>query len=542
MDTAAKAESSQRVYPILGIGGVLLGASIATFFGRLLSVGAADIRGALHLDVDSASWIGTTYNMSMMFIGPFSVYLGGILGARRVLLASAVLLTMLTAIMPFAGSFGAFLFLLAVAGLTAGTFYPLTLSFILRNLPQNLIHVGIGAYAFDIVVTTHMAHSYEGWLIAALSWRWIFWTVTLITPLMTVLIAFGIPRQPLPQPKPGQPKPSWRGFLYASLGAAFLYAALDQGLRLDWWRSGTFVALVVSGSFLVLAAAVRHFSRPNPLLNFPFLRRRNTLLLGLTVAIFRFVLLSGVVLVPSYLAVIKGYRPEQTGPVLLWLAIPQIFAGSLAVFLLGKIDARLVLATGFTLVAVGCLMNARISTDWSGNSFEASQLVLAIGEGFAFNGMVGSIILDILNSGSLEKAADVLSFAGFFQTIRLFGGEIGASFIPFFLHRRQVFHTDILSAGIDGGSAPVVARSRLLLGGMHAQAATQDIAFGRAATLFGGTIQRQAYTQAIMDGFMLIAYVATGCLLVVVCLKSLKVGFSQIIAASQNKATPGKAQ
>ena len=112
MDTAAKAESSQRVYPILGIGGVLLGASIATFFGRLLSVGAADIRGALHLDVDSASWIGTTYNMSMMFIGPFSVYLGGILGARRVLLASAVLLTMLTAIMPFAGSFGAFLFLL----------------------------------------------------------------------------------------------------------------------------------------------------------------------------------------------------------------------------------------------------------------------------------------------------------------------------------------------------------------------------------------------------------------------------------------------
>ena len=171
MDTAAKAESSQRVYPILGIGGVLLGASIATFFGRLLSVGAADIRGALHLDVDSASWIGTTYNMSMMFIGPFSVYLGGILGARRVLLASAVLLTMLTAIMPFAGSFGAFLFLLAVAGLTAGTFYPLTLSFILRNLPQNLIHVGIGAYAFDIVVTTHMAHSYEGWLIAALSWQ-----------------------------------------------------------------------------------------------------------------------------------------------------------------------------------------------------------------------------------------------------------------------------------------------------------------------------------------------------------------------------------
>jgi DHA2 family multidrug resistance protein len=540
MDTHAQVEPSHPVHPILGIGGVLLGASIATFFGRLLSVGASDIRGALHLDVDSASWIGTTYNMGLMFIGPFSVYLGGILGPRRVLLASAAILTLLTAIMPFAGSLGALLFLLALAGLTAGTFYPLTLSFILRNLPQNLIHVGIGAYAFDIVVTTHLAHSYEGWMMTTLSWHWIFWTIAFVTPLMIALVSFGIPRQPLPQPKPGQPKPSWRGFLYASLGAAFLYGALDQGLRLDWWRSGTFVALVVSGTFLVLCALVRHFSQPNPLINFPFLRRRNTVLLGLTVATFRFVLLATVVLVPGYLAVIKGYRPEQTGPVLLWLAIPQIFAGSLAVFLLGKIDARLVLAAGFTIVAVGCLMNARISTDWSGNSFDASQLVLAIGEGFAFNGMVGSIILDILNSGSLEKAADVLSFAGFFQTVRLFGGEIGASFIQFFLHRRQVFHADLLAAGVEGGSAPVVSRTRLLLGGMHAGAATQDIAFGRAATIFGGTLQRQAYTQAVMDSFMLIAYAATGCLFIVVCLKSLKVGFSQIIAASHKKATTGQ--
>jgi MFS transporter, DHA2 family, multidrug resistance protein len=542
METSPQAEPSRRVYPILGIGGVLLGASIATFFGRLLSVGASDIRGALQLSVDSASWIGTTYNMSMMFIGPFSVYLGAILGARRVLLGSAVILTMLCAIMPFAGSFGVLLFLLAFAGLTAGTFYPLTLSFILRNLPQNMIHVGIGAYAFDIVVTTHVAHSYEGWLIETLSWRWIFWTVTLITPLMAVLIVFGIPRQPLPQPKPGQPAPSWRGFLYASLGAALLYAALDQGQRLDWWRSGTFVGLVLSGSFLVISAAVRHFSRPNPLVNFPFLRRRNTVLLGMTVATFRFVLLATVVLVPSYLAVIKGYRPEQTGPVLLWLAIPQVFSGFLAVYLLGKIDARLILAAGFALVAIGCLMDARISPAWSGNSFDASQLVLALGEGIAFNGMVGAIILDILNSGSLEKAADVLSFGGFFQTIRLFGGEIGASFIQFFLHRRQVFHSDLLLAGIDGGSAPVVSRTRLLLGGLRPGAATQDVAFGRAAEIFGGTIQRQAYTQAIMDSFMLIAYAAACCLFLVVCLKSLKVGFSQIIAASHKKATPGQPQ
>ncbi len=286
-----------------------------------------------------------------------------------------------------------------LAGLTAGTFYPLTLSFILRNLPQSYLHLGIVAYAMDIVVTTHAATSYEAWVIRVLSWPWLFWTISIVTPVMIVLVVYGIPRQPMPQPKPGQSPPSWRGFLYASLGAALLYGALDQGQRLDWWRSGTFVAMFAAGSFLIASALIRHFSMPNPLVNYPFLRQWNVVLLGLTVMLFRFVLLASVVLIPSYLAVIQNYRPDQTGPVLLWLAIPQFLAGALAVYLLGRIDARLILATGFALVAIGCLMDSRISTLWSGNSFDVSQLVLAMGEGLAFNGMVGAIVLDLAELG-----------------------------------------------------------------------------------------------------------------------------------------------
>jgi MFS transporter, DHA2 family, multidrug resistance protein len=532
MTTSPKTESPCRYRPSLGILAVLMGASLATLFGRLLSVGLPDLRGALRLDADSASWIGTTYNMGMMFIGPFSVYLGGLLGPRRVLLAGATIFTILCIGMPFSGHLSTLLFLLGLAGLAAGTFYPLTLSFVLRNLPQSYLHLGIAAYAADIVITTHTAHSYEGWLMIALSWHWIFWTTALLTPVMIALIIFGIPPQPIPRPKPGQPAPSWRAFLYFSLGAALLYGALDQGERLDWWRSGTFVALVVSGSFLLLAAAVRHFSKPNPLINFPFLRRRNTILLGMIVAIFRFVLLSSIVLVPSYLTAIDGYRPEQIGPVLLWLAIPQLFAGLLAIYLLGRVDSRLILAAGFAMIAIAALMDSHITSAWSGKSFDLSQVVLAIGEGVAFNGMVGTIILDILNSGSMDRGPDVLSFAGFFQTIRLFGGELGASFVGFFLHSRQVFHYDLLSAGIQGGATPFVERSRMLVAGMTPQAATHDIATGRAAVLFAGSIRQQAFTLSIMDNFTLIAYVATACLLIVMCLRSLKVGFPQIIAAS----------
>jgi len=90
MPEAPQENAHERIYhPAFGIAGVLLGAALATFLGRLLSVGIADLRGALDLDFDEASWIGTSYSMGLMFVGPFSVYLGGLLGPRRVLLACA---------------------------------------------------------------------------------------------------------------------------------------------------------------------------------------------------------------------------------------------------------------------------------------------------------------------------------------------------------------------------------------------------------------------------------------------------------------------
>jgi hypothetical protein len=63
-------------HPLLGVAGVLLGALIATCAGRLMNVGLPDIRGALHLGVYEGAWINSTFNASMMFIGPFSIYLG----------------------------------------------------------------------------------------------------------------------------------------------------------------------------------------------------------------------------------------------------------------------------------------------------------------------------------------------------------------------------------------------------------------------------------------------------------------------------------
>jgi DHA2 family multidrug resistance protein len=353
-------------HPLLGVAGVLLGAMIATCMGRLMSVGLADIRGALHLGFDEASWINTSFNASMMFIGPFSVYLGGVLGPRRVLLWCGWIFTAVSVMLPLCHSLPALIALLIVAGLSAGTFYPLTLSFVLRSLPIRYVLLGIAMYAIDIVLTTDMAQAWESFFVERLSWHWIFWNGAVLTPLMIVLIYFGIPRQPLPAPQPGHPVPSWRGFLYASLGAALLYIALDQGQRLDWFHSSLILGLTVAGAFLMLTAIFRHFSLPNPLVNYQFLLRRNTLLLGLVLISFRFVMLATVVAIPSFLGTVREFRPLQEAPVLIWVALPQFVLGIAAMALMRRVDPRLILTAGFSLVAIACMQNARVTSVWAG--------------------------------------------------------------------------------------------------------------------------------------------------------------------------------
>jgi DHA2 family multidrug resistance protein len=533
---ASPAPAAKKTHPLLGVFGVLLGASIATCSGRLISVGLMDLRGALHLGADEASWIGTAFNASMMFIGPFSVYLGGLLGARRVLLACAGIFTLVSIALPFAPNLPVLLALLVLAGLTGGTFYPLTLSFVLRNLPMRYVLLGIAMYAMDILVTTTFATSLEAWFTDHLSWRWIFWNGAALTPLMMILVYFGIPWQPLPKPKEGQPKPNWRGFLYASFGFALLFIALDQGQRLDWLSSGAIIGLIASGGFLLLATAVRRLRMPNPLINFTFLARRNTLLLGAILIFFRFVMLATVVAIPSYLGSVKGYLPLQTGPVLLELGLAQALCGLIALYLLKYVDARLIVTAGFGLVAVACLMNATLSSAWSGNNFRPTQAVMAIGLALAFNGMVGAIILEVINTGALTRPIDVLTFAGYFQTVRLFGGEAGVAFMQHFISVREQFHSNVLGLGVQFGQMSTGQRLFALTAGMASRAPGLETAAGRAAEILGLQVRQQAFTLAITDSFLLLASSVVCCLLVVANMQRVPMQYRQVTSAPAGTA------
>src|ERR1700756_3645554 len=190
---AAAIPSEVSTCPLLGILGVVTGAGLVTLAGRMLSLGLPDLKGHIGISYDSGAWLDSAFNASLVFVGPFTVYLGGLLGPRRVLLFAAGLFTAASIFLPLIPSYSLLVVALIVAGLTSGTFYPLTLTFALRNIPLRYLPFTIALYATSVDGAVNIAPSVYGWYREHLSWHWMFWNSAIIAPVMLTCIYFGIP-------------------------------------------------------------------------------------------------------------------------------------------------------------------------------------------------------------------------------------------------------------------------------------------------------------------------------------------------------------
>jgi MFS transporter, DHA2 family, multidrug resistance protein len=530
---AMPAEVSTK--PLLGILGVVTGAGVVTLTSRMISLGMPDFRGLHGFGYDESAWIGTAFDVGLMFIGPFTVYLGGLMGPRRILLTAAALFTVLLIFLPLVHSYSLVIAMALLGGLTSGTFYPLTLTFALRNIPLRYLPFTLALYATFVDGAVNIAPSLYGWYRDHFSSNWMFWNSALVTPVMMICIYYGIPKANSTK-KSGE-APSFAGFLYASTGLAMLLAACEQGERLDWWRSGVFNALFAGGAFFLLCALVRRLRGPNPLVALPYLLKWNTMLLGSLLFWFRFTLCTTIILVPQTLA-IRGFEPDQIGPAIIWSAVPLIpLAFTAALLLLRKCDSRLLLAVGLACTAFAAWLNSQYSSNWAAENFYRTELLTGTGQAFAFIGLVGCIVLQAIFAGALAKPEWVLTFSAFFHTIRIFGGTAGAIYMGHFLARREKLHSNLLGLHVSGGDWITSQNIHAMTAGLYAKSSGIAAAGTRAVDLIAARLRLQAYSLSIIDGFLLIAWSCACALIFVALLRRSPLDYGDLSTQQQIQAS-----
>jgi DHA2 family multidrug resistance protein len=184
-----------------------------------------------------------------------------------------------------------------------------------------------------------------------------------------------------------------------------------------------------------------------------------------------------------------------------------------ALLLLQGLDARLLMTAGFVCIAGASLLNAQYTSAWSAANYYRSELLMGVGQAFAFIGLVSGIVLQALFSGALSKPQSVLTFSAFFHVVRLFGGQIGVAVMTHFIAIRERIHSNLLGLHVQQGQWITDASVHQLTAGLYGKSDGLSLATGRAVDLVGARIRLQAYTLTFIDGFHLICWACVAALL-----------------------------
>lgn len=491
------ATSASRATPWMALAAVLLGTFLATLTGRLSTFGLADIRGAIHAGIDDGAWITTAQTSGQMLVTPLTVWAGGVYGPRRVLFAGAGLFIVTSTLIPLAGSLEPLLALQFLAGVGSGTFIPLTLPVLLRTLKPKAWVFGIVAYALALELSLNISASLEAWYIDYLSWRFIFWQSVPLGLAMLACIHFGLARQDLP---PALKRPHVFGVMSAAVGLALIYAALDQGNRLNWLESGTIVGLLGAGGIL-LAASILHLRlTPSDWFDPASAFRWPVPVLLLMVLVLRLTILSTAFLIPQYLITVRGYRSLEVGQAMVWIAIPQLVAAPIAALLLRRIDSRWIACTGLLAIGSACwIVSSTITPQWGPQQFVPTQILQSLGQMFALSGV-------IFTSVQFMKPASALTFGAMLQTSRLMGGEIGVAFTVTLVRIREQLASNEIGRFVVRGAANVGDRLQHYAVPLSPRSGGQT--GQRSVAMLADAVRQAAGVQSYIDGFLLIGLVA----------------------------------
>ena len=192
-----------------------------------------------------------------------------------------------------------------------------------------------------------------------------------------------------------------------------------------------------------------------------------------------------------------------------------------------RFDNRIVFASGFTVVAIAALLNAKLTSAWAGNNFLISQIVIGFGFALTFTALVGSFVQNAFDSGALSNPINTLTYSSFIHCIRLFGGEAGTAIIQRLVSVREQFHSNMIGLHVDAGDWLTSDRLRALTSALFPGSDGTEEAQARAALTLGGQIKIQAYTLAYSDAYLAIALVAAFACILIAFMKPMKIYFNE---------------
>ncbi|MDQ6874885.1 MAG: MFS transporter [Actinomycetota bacterium] len=383
------------------IAATVLGSGVAALDATVVGIAVPAIGRDFALGVESLQWVVNGYTLSLAGLLLAGGALGDRYGRRRMFLVGVVwfaVASLLCGIAPNAPVLIAARILQGVGGalLTPGSLAILQASFAPADRAR-----AIGAWSGLGGVATAAGPFLGGYLISAVSWRWVF---LINLPLALAVLAISARYVPESRDPAGRGRLDFAGAALAAFGLAGLTYGLSAGLTNRpgrGWASPGVALPLLAGLALLGAFVVVELRSRSPMLPFAVFRSAQFRAANLVTFVVYGALGGALFLVPVHLQQVAGYSPIGAGTALLPItALMLVFSGRSGA-LAARIGPRLQMSAGPVVVAAGMALLARIDRA-GGYVNEVLPAVLLLGAGLAIT--VAPLTSTALSAAPMEHA------------------------------------------------------------------------------------------------------------------------------------------
>ena len=466
---------------------VVLTAILEVLDITIVSVAIPHMLGSFGATSDQITWVLTSYLVSAAVVMPLTGYLSARLGRRRLLIYSIVGFVITSALCGVSWNLASMVVFRLAQGICGAPLVPLSQAILLDAFPREKHGQALAIFGLGIMVAPVLGPTLGGWLTDTFVWRAVFY-INVPIGVLALLLAMGN----LPRSEVRYVQTDWVGLILLVLAVGSLQMVLDQGQTRDWFNSQFIQVFTALAFFTSVAFFMRGWNNPKNIVDLSLLKDRNFLAGLLAITAYGVTLFGTIALLPLLTQRLMGYPAMSAG----MLFIPRAVASAIALsitgnYLMNWIDARVLVAVGIVLSAVGTMMMAGLSLQADSWAIAAPGIIAGIGMGLFFVPLT-AVAFGRMENEKLDEAA------GLYALMRGIGSSIGIAVVSWLFVRQTQVHWDDLITHINPFN-PVVPPYLSAHGlDVHAPGSMSTVAL---------EIGRQAQMLAFIDLFWFIGIV-----------------------------------
>ncbi len=338
----------------------VLGSGIAFLDGTVVNTALPAIQSDLHTSLAGQQWILTGYLLTLGSLLVLGGSLGDLFGRRRLFVYGLVGFSITSMLCGLAPNLGVLIAARVLQGVSAAALVPGSLAMLSAVFHPDDRAKAIGAWSGLATVATALGPFLGGWLIDAVSWRWVFF-INVPLAVVAVIIALRYVPETRASSTSGAVASSidGPGAFTLSVGLGGVVFALIEGPGNRWGMVA--IAAAVVGAASLVAFAVIETRSLHPMVPLSMFRSRRFAGANAVTFVVWGALGAVFFLLAVHLQNDLGYSALESGAALLPVTVIMMLFSAKSGALSQRIGPRLPMTVGPLLVAVGFALMTRVA-------------------------------------------------------------------------------------------------------------------------------------------------------------------------------------